>query len=87
MRRWTWSLPHELRTPIGQVAGLADLLKSRAWERLTVEEREWLGRLGRAFAMLPPGRERDLWKENLRRDTELIESFAERLMAERPSHV
>ena len=35
-------LAHELRTPIGQVAGLADLLKSRAWERLADDEREWL---------------------------------------------
>lgn len=35
-------LAHELRTPIGQVAGLADLLKSRASERLTEDEREWL---------------------------------------------
>ena len=41
-------LAHELRTPIGQVAGLADLLKSRAWERLTVEEREWLRLQGQA---------------------------------------
>lgn len=54
---------------------------------IEVEEREWLGRLGRAIAMLPPGRERDLWKENLRRETELIESFAERFAAEKPSHV
>jgi PAS domain S-box-containing protein len=35
-------LAHELRTPIGQIAGLADLLKSRAWERLAEDEREWL---------------------------------------------
>ena len=41
-------LAHELRTPIGQVAGLADLLKSRAWERLTEEEREWLRLAGQA---------------------------------------
>jgi transcriptional regulator with XRE-family HTH domain len=40
---------------------------------------EWLGRLGRALAQLPPGRERDLWKENLRRDTELIEAFLDRM--------
>jgi len=46
------------------------------------EEKEWLGRMGRALAMLPPGRERDLWKENLRRDTELIESFLVRLRSE-----
>ena len=41
-------LAHELRTPIGQVAGLADLVKSRAWERLTEDEREWLRLQGQA---------------------------------------
>jgi PAS domain S-box-containing protein len=41
-------LAHELRTPISQVAGLADLLKSRAWERLSSEEREWLRLQGQA---------------------------------------
>ena len=41
-------LAHELRTPIGHVAGLADLLKSRAWERLSEEEREWLRLQGQA---------------------------------------
>jgi hypothetical protein len=41
-------LAHELRTPIGQIAGLADLLKSRAWERLTDDEREWLRLQGQA---------------------------------------
>ncbi len=41
-------LAHELRTPISQVAGLADLLKSRAWERLSAEEREWLRLQGQA---------------------------------------
>ena len=41
-------LAHELRTPIGQVAGLADLLKSRTWERLSEEEREWLRLQGQA---------------------------------------
>jgi transcriptional regulator with XRE-family HTH domain len=46
------------------------------------DTREWLGRLGRALAKLPPGRERDLWKDILRRDTELIESFLERLTRE-----
>lgn len=46
------------------------------------EDEEWLGRLGRALAKLPPGRERDLWKENLRRDTELIESFLDRINVE-----
>ncbi|HLJ57976.1 MAG TPA: hypothetical protein VKT77_23255 [Chthonomonadaceae bacterium] len=47
-----------------------------------LDEKEWLGRMGRALAMLPPGRERDLWKESLRRDTELIESFLERIARE-----
>jgi len=41
-------LAHELRTPIGQIAGLADLLKARAWERLSEEEREWLRLQGQA---------------------------------------
>ncbi len=41
-------LAHELRTPISQVAGLADLLKARAWERLTDEERDWLRLQGQA---------------------------------------
>ena len=41
-------LAHELRTPIGQIAGLADLLKARAWERLGDEEREWLRLQGQA---------------------------------------
>jgi PAS domain S-box-containing protein len=35
-------LAHELRTPISQVVGLTDLLKSAAWERLEASEREWL---------------------------------------------
>lgn len=41
-------LAHELRTPIGQVVGLADLLKSSAWERLAEGEREWLRLSGQA---------------------------------------
>jgi PAS domain S-box-containing protein len=41
-------LAHELRTPIGQVAGLSDLLRSRAWERLDETEREWLNLSGQA---------------------------------------
>jgi PAS domain S-box-containing protein len=41
-------LAHELRTPIGQVVGLADLLRSRAWERLAEDEREWLRLAGQA---------------------------------------
>ncbi len=46
------------------------------------DEREWLGRFGRALAKMPPGRERDLWKDGLRRDTELLESFLQRLNAQ-----
>jgi PAS domain S-box-containing protein len=41
-------LAHELRTPIGQVVGLSDMLKARAWERLTDDEREWLRLAGQA---------------------------------------
>ena len=41
-------LAHELRTPIGQVAGLADLLKSRLGDRLADDEREWLRLQGQA---------------------------------------
>jgi len=41
-------LAHELRTPIGQVVGLSDLLKARAWERLGDDEREWLRLAGQA---------------------------------------
>jgi PAS domain S-box-containing protein len=41
-------LAHELRTPIGQVVGLADLLTSSAWERLAEGEREWLRLSGQA---------------------------------------
>jgi hypothetical protein len=48
-------------------------------EDYTGDEREWLGRFGRALAKMPPGRERDLWKDSLRRDTELIESFLARI--------
>ncbi len=41
-------LAHELRTPISQVVGLTDLLKSAAWERLEVSEREWLRLAGQS---------------------------------------
>ena len=41
-------LAHELRTPIGHVAGLADLLMSKAWDRLAEDEREWLRLQGQA---------------------------------------
>lgn len=43
------------------------------------DTREWLGRMGRAIAKIPPGRERELWKERLRRDTELLETFLQRM--------
>ena len=48
-------------------------------EDIACDEREWLGRFGRALAKMPPGRERELWKDSLRRDTELIESFLARI--------
>jgi PAS domain S-box-containing protein len=41
-------LAHELRTPIGHVVGLADLLRARAWERLSDEERSWLDLQGQS---------------------------------------
>lgn len=41
-------LAHELRTPISQVVGLTDLLKSSAWERLEGGEREWLRLAGQS---------------------------------------
>ncbi|MDH4060013.1 MAG: PAS domain-containing sensor histidine kinase [Aquincola sp.] len=41
-------LAHELRTPIGQVVGLSDMIKSRAWDRLSPDEREWLRLTGQA---------------------------------------
>ena len=41
-------LAHELRTPISQVVGLTDLLKSAAWQRLEGGEREWLRLAGQA---------------------------------------
>ena len=41
-------LAHELRTPISQVVGLTDLLKSAAWERLADSEREWLRLAGQS---------------------------------------
>jgi PAS domain S-box-containing protein len=41
-------LAHELRTPISQVVGLTDLLKSAAWERLAEGEREWLRLAGQS---------------------------------------
>ena len=47
-------LAHELRTPIGHVVGLADLLRARAWDRLEDEEREWLrlqAQSGRAMSL------------------------------------
>jgi transcriptional regulator with XRE-family HTH domain len=53
-----------------------------ALESLELDTREWLGRMGRALSKMPPGRERELWKERLRRDTELLEAFLARLTDE-----
>ena len=50
------------------------------------DDREWLDRLGRALAKLPPGRARELWKAGLRRDTELLEAFLELLSGEGNEH-
>jgi PAS domain S-box-containing protein len=41
-------LAHELRTPISQVVGLTDLMKSAAWDRLADNEREWLRLTGQS---------------------------------------
>jgi PAS domain S-box-containing protein len=41
-------LAHELRTPISQMVGLTDLMKSTAWERLADNEREWLRLAGQS---------------------------------------
>ena len=46
------------------------------------DDQEWLNRFGRALAKLPPGRERELWKAGLRRDTELLEAFLHRFVGE-----
>lgn len=46
------------------------------------EDREWLERFGRALARLPQGRERELWQAGLRRDTELLEAFLQRIQGE-----
>lgn len=70
-------VPEENETP--QAAPPAP---SPAAEAIEADEREWLGRFGQALAKMPPGRERDLWKENLRRNTELLEAFLERLAQE-----
>lgn len=48
-------------------------------EDIELSVREWLVRFGRALAVMPPGRERDLWLEGLQRDTELLEFFLIRL--------
>ena len=53
--------------------------KSSQLDDAEPDDREWLGRFGRALAQMPPGRERDLFKDRLRQDTELIETFLARL--------
>lgn len=60
----------------------AGLVPEEVATHMEQEDREWLGRFGRALSKMPPGRERDLWKDNLRRNTELIETFLERLSRE-----
>ena len=57
------------------IAGLNDI-------EVDPEDKQWLERMGRAMAMLPPGRERDLWKQNLRRDTELLEAFLSHILGD-----
>ena len=52
---------------------------SETFDDAEPDTREWLGRMGRAIAKIPPGRERELWKERLRCDTELLETFLARL--------
>ena len=73
-----------MRTPAQTVdetppAASADKAAAIA-ESITPEEQTWLERFARALTKLPPGRERDLWRESLRRNTELIEAFAERMI-------
>ena len=53
-------------------------IRSAESDSAEAEDQEWLDRFGRALAQLPPGRERELWKAGLRRDTELLEAFLER---------
>ncbi len=72
-------VPEEESRPIPP---LARAIEPEPPEEMEPDEREWLGRFGRALAKMPPGRERDLWKENLRRNAELIEAFLERLERE-----
>ena len=55
-----------------------ELAAGETYER-EADAEEWLGRFGRALAKMPPGRERELWKETLRRNTELLESFLTRV--------
>ncbi len=78
-------VPDELEQHVSRMPDTADRLEESHSAAVDVEadEREWLGRFGRALARIPPGRERDLWKDGLRRDTELIESFLQRLSGDK----
>ena len=45
---------------------------------LTQEEKMYLDQLGQALAKLPPGQVREYWKNSLRLNTQLIESYLNR---------
>ncbi len=59
-----------------------EMIEETAPTPVEPDDREWLDRFGRALAKLPPGRARELWKEGLRRDTELLEAFLQRIDGE-----
>ena len=67
--------------PLPPAPPRAKFSRSETFDDAEPDTREWLGRMGRAIAKIPPGPERELWKERLRRDTELLETFLERLGA------
>lgn len=76
-------MPDDAQAIVEQVVGGSESDRDAAAEdRLFPEERAWLGRFGRSLAQLPPGRERDLWRERLRQDAELLEAFLARLARE-----
>ena len=78
-------VPEEIASyslPVKPPLSPADAARFEAeFDEAEPDTREWLGRMGRALAKIPPGRERELWKERLRRDTELLEIFLERFSA------
>ena len=71
--RWSHETPERVRE---SEPGLTESYQTE------LDDREWLERFGRALAKLPPGRERELWRAGLRRDTELIEAFLQRFLNE-----